>query len=227
MEINKVYNEDCIKGLKKIKDNSIDFILTDPPFNVNLNYSNINDNIDDEEYSNWCFKWISELYRCLKESSYCVIFSGDKKLYYIMKAIYKTKFIFHHFFKWFKPTCQRGLSGTVLFHRTELAFILSKGKPDISKINRKLMFSDTFSCKNNTPIKNDDSISFDHPASRPLKLYRYLIKGFNPENIILDPFMGSGTTAVACKQLGKKFIGFEISKEYCDIINKRMKQQIL
>jgi len=197
-ELNKIYCMDCLEGLKKILDNSVDFILTDPPFNVNLTYEeNFDDDMDDEEYSEWCYKWISELERVLKEGKYCIIFSGDKKLYYLMKAIYKTKFKFHHFFKWYKPTCQRGLSGTVLFYKTELAFILSKGKPDISKINRKLMFSDTFSCENNTSKRNDDCIRFNHPASRPLRLYRYLIKGFNPEKIVLDCFMGSGTTAVA------------------------------
>ena len=227
MEVNKVYNEDCVIGMKKIEDNSIGFILTDPPFNVNLSYGKIDDNLSDEEYSNWCYKWISELYRVLKNGSYCIIFTGDKKLFYIMKSIYKTPFLFHHFFKWYKPTCQRSLSGTVLFGRTELAFVLSKGKPDISRINRKSMFSDTFFCENNTISKNDDCISFNHPASRPLRLYRHIINGFNPDGIILDPFMGSGTTAVACNQLKKRFIGFEIDLEYMKIINRRLAQQTL
>ncbi len=68
----------------------------------------------------------------------------------------------------------------------------------------------------------------DFPAPFPVEFPLNCIKACCPEEgIVLDPFMGSGTTAVACKQLKRNFIGFEISKEYCDIANKRLSQQIL
>lgn len=67
-----------------------------------------------------------------------------------------------------------------------------------------------------------------HPTQKPLKLIREIIKDYTQNGeIILDAFMGSGTTAVACKQLGRKFIGFEISPEYCKIANKRLAQEVL
>ena len=67
-----------------------------------------------------------------------------------------------------------------------------------------------------------------HPTQKPVKLFEYLIKTYsNENNIILDPFMGSGTTAVACKQLQRNFIGFEINPEYCKIAEKRLSQQTL
>jgi len=69
---------------------------------------------------------------------------------------------------------------------------------------------------------------YNHPTIKPLELIKTIIKASsNKEDVVLDPFMGSGTTAVACKQLNRYFIGFEISKEYCDIANKRLKQQNL
>ncbi len=67
-----------------------------------------------------------------------------------------------------------------------------------------------------------------HPTQKPLKIIERIIKTSSKQNqIILDPFMGSGTTAVACKQLGRNFIGFEISQEYVDIANKRLEQGVL
>jgi len=228
IELNKIYNVDCVKGLKLIPNNFIDFILTDPPFNVSLNYSDIEDSLDDETYSDWCFQWINELYRVLKERSYAIIFSGDKKLYYVMKAIYKTQFQFHHFLKWYKPTGQRGLSGTVFFNRTELAFVLSKGKPNVKKVNRKELYSDTIIIPGTNVNQSQDGFLVDHPAKRPTKLYRKIIKGFTDKNdLILDCFMGSGTTSVCSKQLERNYIGFEISSEYVAMAEKRLKQENL
>ena len=225
MEINKITCSDCIDGLKQLPDNSIDFVLTDPPFNVGIDYQeNYDDNKQDEEYSEWCYQWIKEIERVLQKGRYAIIFTGDKKLHYIMKAIYRTNLMFHHFLKWYKPTCQRGLSGTVLFYRTELAFVLSKGKPDIKRINRKTLYSDTLIHYNTT--NSDKYNTVNHNCRRPEPLYRQIIKGFDGK-LVLDCFMGSGTTAVVCKQLGVNFIGFEINPEYVDIANKRLSQGTL
>ena len=206
--------------MKQIEDNSIDFVLTDPPFNVGLEYAeNFDDSLKDEEYSDWCFRWISQIERVLKNGRYAVIFTGDKKLFYVMKAIYRTGLIFHHFLKWNKPICQRSLSGTVLFNRTELAFVLSKGKPDLSHIKRTVLFSDTLIYNNTTP--NDKFESTIHNAMRPIPLYKHIIEGFGGD-IILDCFMGSGTTALACKQLDKSYIGIELNPDYVNLSNNRI-----
>lgn len=225
LEINKIHLGDCTKLLKEVKSESIEFIITDPPFNVNLKYDNEfndNDNLNDDVYSNWCLLWINELYRVLQKGRYAVIFTGDKKLFYVMKAIYKTPFLFHHFLKWYKPNCQRSLSGTVFFNRTELAFILSKEKPNINLIDRKTLYQDTLIYKNTT--SNDKYNVVEHKARRPIELYKQIIKGFNG-NLILDCFMGTGTTAIASKQLQKNFIGIEIDIKSVNIANKRLQQQ--
>ena len=227
METNKIYNQDCVKGIKNIiPNNSIDFVLTDPPFNVGIDYHGTDDNLDDEKYSNWCLLWINQLYRVLKDGKYCIIFTGDKKLYYVQKAINKSDFQFHHYLKWHKPTGQRGLSGTVLFYRTELAFVLSKGKPNIKNINRKDLYSDTLIYNNVRP--NDKYGSCEHNCRRPVPLYRQIIKGFTKkDDVVLDCFLGSGTTAISCKQISRKYIGFEINEKYIKIINKGLRQNVL
>ncbi len=226
LELNKIYCMDCLEGLKLIPDNSIDLVITDPPFNVNIDYEEHQDNMDDNEYSNWCAKWIQLLHDKMKVGGATIIFTGDKKIYYIQKAIHESSdFNFHHFLKWHKPNSQRALSGTVFFYKTELAFVLSKGKMDQQRINRKYMHSDTIIQNTTTPIDID---VVDHPCRRPVPLYSKIINGFTDENdTVLDPFMGSGTTAVACKQLRRNFIGFELSQKYVDIANKRLQQDTL
>ncbi len=71
-------------------------------------------------------------------------------------------------------------------------------------------------------------IRYAHPTQKPLKLFHRLIEKYTKEtDIILDPFMGSGTTAVACKQLNRNFIGFELNPDYCKIAEKRLAQETL
>ena len=211
--------------MKQIPDNSIDLVLTDPPFNVNIDYEEHQDNMDDNDYCIWCAEWIGLIYNKMKEGSFAIIFTGDKKVYQIHKAIEEyTSFTFHHFLKWNKPNSHRALSGTVFFYKTEIAFVLSKGKSDIKRINRKHMHSDTIIQNSVTPLDAD----WTHPCARPVELYSKIIRGFTNEgDTVLDPFMGSGTTAVACKQLQRNFIGFEISQKYVDIANKRLQQDTL
>ena len=77
-------------------------------------------------------------------------------------------------------------------------------------------------------FSNANRNKIKHPTQKPIALFRYLIKTYTKENdIVLDSCIGSGTTAFACKQLKRKFIGFEINKDYVEIANNRLKQEIL
>jgi DNA modification methylase len=76
--------------------------------------------------------------------------------------------------------------------------------------------------------ENVDEINRVHPTQKPVRLMEWILKNYSEStDLILDPFLGSGTTAVAAKQLGRKFIGIEISQKYCDIAVQRLQQEIL
>jgi len=212
---------DCLEGMKDIPDNSVDLILTDPPFNVGIDYGkNTNDVMNDSDYSYWIEKRLLEFERIIKNGKPIIIFTGDKKIYSILNAVKNTNLMFHHhFFKWNKPSGQRGLSGWVLFNRTELALLLTKGKPQQNILNRKILYSDTLIHENTKP---NDKDAVNHPCRRPTKLYSHIIKGMTKKNdIILDPFLGSGTTLLACKETNRIGLGFEINPEYESIIRDR------
>jgi len=112
----------------------------------------------------------------------------------------------------------------VFFSKTELAFVLSKNKPDIGTINRRELFSDSITFNNETP-RSGEKQNINHPAQRPVGLYKKIICGFtNVGDMVLDCFSGSGTTAVVCEQTKRDYIVFEINKTYCELAERRVRE---
>ena len=100
--------------------------------------------------------------------------------------------------------------------RYEMILFLTKGRP---------LLKDT---RYSNVILFDNGGNKNHPTEKPVGLIQILIKSFTDENkIVLDPFMGSGTTAKACYELNRRFIGFELDPEYCEIARKRLKQKVI
>jgi len=229
-ELNKIYCMDCLEGMKNIPDDSVDIIITSPPYNINSKkYKNYKDNLTSEDYISFISCVLKELLRITK---YYVFFN-----FQILKEnrdeYYKIMNIFQKFLKcefiWAKSNpVNISKNGNVC---RGFEYIMCYSKND----NKDMIFKrGEYTQKNyvsNTiikPINNENKYSKVHKATFPLWLPKYFIKYFsNTNDIILDPFIGTGTTAVACKQLGRKFIGFEISPEYCKISNKRLEQQTL
>ena len=104
--------------------------------------------------------------------------------------------------------------GSIGFNRYISILIFQKGEARVKK-----QMTDVFEYS----TSSKECSKREHPTQKEIKLVRKLIDGFSKEgDIVFDPFLGSGTTAVACKELGRNFIGFEISPEYCEIARKRV-----
>jgi len=238
LELNKIYNMDCMDGMKQIEDNSIDLVLTDPPYNI-LNYENIISSSNKKVIRNVDFdkpklninQLMLEINRVLKDGGTFYIFCADRQL---------GKYI---------SCCINGLkySNTLIWYDTQ-------GHPSMRKraftnhsqyiayghkeIDVKYTFNWLGEKKMGNVLCHNGCTSFEygkvrrgivgewlgHPTQKPVVLIRRLIKiSSNPQDIVLDPFIGVGTTVQGCKELNRNFIGFEISKKYCDIANKRLK----
>jgi DNA modification methylase len=212
---------DSLELMKELPDESIDLVLTDIPFNVGFDYGETsNDNMTNDDYREWFEPIIMEMERVIDNGKPVIVFTGDKNIHPIMDAIGTTDLTFHHFIKWHKPGGQRALAGFVLFYRTELAFLLTKGKPTQKILNRKEFYSDTIIMNNTKP---NDKDAVNHPARRPTDLYKQFVLGFTKVgDIVLDPFLGSGTTLLACRKTGRNGIGYEINPDYEPIIRKRI-----
>ena len=208
MRTNVVYQGDCIQGLKLLPDKSVDCIITDPPYNLNKE-GIINDD------SLWGYDL--DYFRVLKDNSWLCVYVSIGQVSNVIKIIENNGFKY----QWQHITyIDNGMvRGRIGFNNFMLCLIFSKGDAKLRNITK-----DVYKCSTSSKQRN----SIDHPTPKKIKAIHQLIKGFtNEDNLILDCFMGSGTTALACKQTGRRWVGFEISPEYCKIIKKRLSQKVM
>ena len=244
IKLNKIYCMDCLEGMKKIPDNTIDLIVTSPPYNIGINYDVYNDTKPWNEYLNWCREWLKECFRILKDDgriciNHYIAFRDLKKqgrfpLMDIRNIMIKIGFKVDKIIIWedksystftawgswmsaSSPYIQTPYEGILVGYKKQWKK-LNKG---ISTINKKDFVEGVGGIwKLGTDTKQLTKCCF--PISLPKRCIELLTY---KNDLVLDPFMGSGTTAVAAKQTNRNFVGFEISKEYCKIANKRLEQE--
>ena len=221
--MNELYEGDCQlllpHILEKLERSKVIFV-SDPPFNINYHYNTYKDKLDENEY-----------YEVLES-----IFGEDKSvLIHYPEQLYKFSFQIGKFPE--KVISWVYNSNTAKQHRDIGFFAI---KPDINKvrqpyknpndkriqerISRGLLGCKLYDWFNVNQVKNVSKVKTKHPCQMPLEVMENII-GILPEDyIIVDPFMGSGTTGVVCKKLGRKFIGIEIDKEYFNIAETRINE---
>ena len=212
--INKVICGDCLEVMKDIPDKSIDLILTDPPYEIELSPRNrkwdgsLNnfDKIKNDE-KGFCLKWFKEIERIGKNY---IIFGANNFIESIPKR--------YGWIVWDKR----------LTEKADKAFGSPFELAITNKINKYKMYRIQHGgVINADSIKGNNEKRF-HPTQKPVILFSKIVEDFSKEgDLILDPFLGSGTTAIACKQLKRNFIGIEISEAYCKIAKQRLRQEIL
>lgn len=256
LEINKIYNENCLDTMSRMTDNIIDLTVSSPPY----------DNLRDYKGYSFPFeKIVKELYRISKVGATVVWVVGDA---IVEGSETGTSFKQALYFK----ECGFNLHDTMIYQKTssslpdktrysqvfEYMFIFTKGKiktfnPIIDKPNKQAGSTNPTKKRktNGQMVKTQkyytiplmgkrtniwtyevgynkgtkDKSVFQHPATFPEKLAEDCVKSWsNKEDLILDPFIGSGTTSVACKKLNRNYIGIEISKDYCEIARNRTKK---
>lgn len=225
LKLNKVYHKDCLKGLKEIDDASIDLIITSPPYNLGNNHhtgskkhKSYDDNMNEEQYQKWQITVLNECYRILKENGSMIynhknrIKKGKQITPY--EWLLKTKFIIKQEIVWINRS--QNFDKIRFYPFTERLYWLTKRRS--TKLTNILNKYDVFDWKEWSPVGTKKA----HTRAFPIKLVKDMLSVFPKAKLILDPFMGSGTTAIACKQMGKDFIGFEIKKEFIELCNKRL-----
>jgi len=193
-----LYLGDCLDILPTLAAGSVDAVVTDPPYGVGVEYGMFVDNKDNLE---WLINQF--MIQVVAIGKMSLIFCGNGNQY-----LYPPP---DHTLCWHIPAG----NGYNPWGFTSWQPILGYGKPYRKNGNA---YPDAISM-------SPTSEKSDHPCPKPSKLMRYLLERYTPENsIVLDPFMGSGTTGVACVQTGRKFIGIEIDPKYFDIAVKRIKE---
>jgi site-specific DNA-methyltransferase (adenine-specific) len=241
MELNKIYNEDCLNTMAKMPDNFIDLIVTSPPYFLNKEYEKT---IKYEDYCSMMQSVFIECNRILKGGGYLVVNFGDyfnsgNRFYKAdVPSCYPASL---NYFKWGVNDAQLDLQSTRIwrkqFAKMGIPFVCNTHPRNIFDYEHIWVFRKRNGSKNE--FVNDRKLSQrgvigeewtskadikTHCAAFPIELPNWAMQVYSKENdIVYDPFMGSGTTAVAAVKLNRNWIGSEISEEYCEIINKRIK----
>lgn len=235
-ELNKIYCIDCLEGLKKIPNNSVDLIVTDPPFCIEMDKikenrsgrftSGISDYKEQKELPYQ--KLSSYFFRVLKDNRHLYMFCDEKQIGKWFDNLTKVGFRFENVLVWDKKWAGYllGSRGYRYALQTEFIIYCSKGRRkrngDQFKSN-VLRFSRVVKHHQKPYDKKEK-----HPTQKPIDLISEMIKESSREReIVLDAFIGTGTTALSCKFLNREFIGFELSPEYVKIANKRLAQEVL
>ena len=228
--------KDCIEGMKELDDNSIDCIVTSPPYNkkgllgnvklgnqiwgkFNIDYDTYGDDMPEEEYQAWMVEVLNQCHRIIKPDG--SIFFNHKPRRYKNRSYLPTDFIQHsnasvyQLIIWDRRNSPN-IRNDVLVPCTEHIYWLCKGKP---KVFRDEIHPDYKTEVWVIPPERQKK----HPAPFPEQLVRNCIQLTTQENdIVLDPFMGSGTTAVVSENLNRKWIGFEVDETYYNITQDRI-----
>lgn len=243
---NKIIQGDCIDVLKKIPDNSIDLIFADPPYNLQLRgelwrpnqtkVDAVNDDWDKfssfEEYDNFSQEWLKECKRVLKENGTIWVIGSYHNIFRIGKIIQDVGFWILNDILWIKTNPMPNFKGTRFNNAHETLIWASKNKDSKYTFHYKTMkaFNDDLQLRSDwyIPICNgEERIKVNgekaHSTQKPeALLYRIIISTSNPGDIVLDPFMGSGTTGAVAKKLGRIYIGIEKEPFYIKIANERI-----
>ncbi len=238
--LNVIKNSDCLEYLSKIQDSSVDMIFTDPPYGVNYKNDIYNDNQDYVKEQSKI--WLAEMYRVLKDTCHCYIFTGTKSLGFWLNNIEDSDFTFKNIIN-MQTYCNGQYLKDNFYFRTEHLIYLSKGKAkNLNEVNWLLVSKDykkdprnkkksdyTYSYPNfiNTLFANEKGNGKKnkkiHPNQKNLETTKIFVQlSSNVNDVILDPFAGSGTTAVACKQTGRIFLSCEQNKEMCELATGRV-----
>ena len=204
MELNKIYNNDCLEGMKHIPDNYVDITLTDIPYGVVSRKSNGLKNLDKGKadiFNMDMNELLNEIYRVTEGQ--IIIFCGKEQ--------------FSEIYKFFVN--KKGTTRSIIWQKTNPS-PMNGQHVYLSGVEHAVWFKPrgrkvfNAHCKN-TVFKYSNGSRKIHPTQKNIDLFKELIAdNSNEKEIVLDPFMGSGTTAIACMGTNRNYIGFELDETY-------------
>lgn len=238
-ELNKVYLGDCIEIMKSMPEKTVDLIFADPPFNIGLKYDKYKDKLSYKDYYDWSKKWITETYRLLKNTGSIYVAIGDEFAAEINIILKETGFNFRNWIIWYytfgqnqRKKFNRSHTHILYFTKSSNNFIFNSMDIRVPSA-RQLIYNDKRANKNGKVP--DDVWKYsrlcgtfkerlkNHPCQMPEALLERIIKASSNENdIVLDPFGGTGTTALCAKNLKRNYLTIEYSENYYEVILQRL-----
>ena len=234
---------DCIEEMKKIPNESIDLVLTDPPYNLsnkvyrefgvdrskfrskimrrgkplNFHFGDW-DEFEREDFLKFTIKWLTECCRVLKKEGTIISFFNKEDISFLGWEAYKLGIRTRTIFTWAKSNPVPSFRKVNYLSATEFIWIGSKGKWKTFNFKLQKEMSNYLITSNSSAYGETE-----HTTEKPLRLIKHFIQiHSNKNDVILDPMVGSGTTGCACKELGRNFIGIELNPKYIEMAEKRI-----
>ena len=232
MRLNYIDNTDCLEGLKEIPDNSVDLIVTDPPyflsmghagsketaFNTNTDQINSNRTFGDLTIAKPFYRQLFQEFRRVLKPEGAFYYFTDWRGYAFYFPIINAELPVRNMIVWDKksgPGSYYTFAHELIIYGTAAAKLLHKGGTNVWRI---AAFS--------SGAKKTDGAK-RHPTQKPVEIIeKMILDSSEPGAVVLDTFMGSGTTAVACLRTGRNYIGFEQDEKYHAIAQERIAEEI-
>lgn len=222
----KLFNEDCVEFIKTLQDNSIDAVITDPPYNIAKDNNFTTMGRAGIDFGDWDKNfnpvlWVKELVPKLKKGANIVIFADMRQFTPYIEKLESLGCEFKDVIRMEKSNPMPRNRDRRFIFDTEFALYFVK-KGDKWTFNRHDEKYERPLIKTSVTPKRE-KIDRGHPTQKPLYAMEWLLERLTNEgDIVFDGFMGSGTTGVACSNLNRSFIGCELDKEYFEMANKRL-----
>ena len=246
IEINKIYNEDCLSYMKKLPDECIDLIIADPPYFQIVNEQWDNQWNNEKEYFEFCNKWIKEAFRILKENGSLYIWNWFDNICEIGHLARENGYIIRNLIAWNRGAGRE--KNNWCSAKEELLYLVKGNNPTfnlknvllgLDDPNRKMKKSSWQRCQyerkgrknfddnkvNPSNVWFDSFVSFNskekvnHPTQKPLSICNRIIRASSNENdIVYIPFAGSGSEIVACINNNRRWIATETNSQYINEI---------
>lgn len=248
----QIYNDHCVPFLKTLPDESVDMVFADPPFNVGIKYKGYKDTLQQEVYRSFTEQWVAECFRVLKPTGSFYLMTIDKHLEWKLPLMAKHG-VFINLIKWknhsdnhdkkrfwltTQPIMVYGKTDQYKFNpyaqlrdRDDTIIAWDKKRQDRSKYSMidywdDIPFIYAGSIAHKEAILKKGTRAKQHPCQMPEMLSgRPILFSTDEGDTVLDPFLGSGTTAISCIKTNRKFIGCELSEEYFNLSKKRIIDQ--
>jgi DNA modification methylase len=227
---------DCLDLMKNIKSETVDLIVTDPPYNLCKDYGNDSDKRSHDEYLIFTRQWLTEARRVLKKTGTLYLFMGVRYISYIYEILeQELDFVFNSWITW---CYTQGVGKTKGFSpRHDDILMFTKTKNFVFNLDSIRIPQKYYRSVNNMRGANPGNVwefshvhycqasRQNHPTQKPEALFeRMILASTNEGDLVLDPFCGSGTALRVCQQIQRHGIGMEVNEEYVGLIKGRLLQ---
>lgn len=239
-----IHNADCIDVMRSMPSGFVDMVFADPPFNLNKKYRSYKDNISIDAYNDWTREWLEHSCRILKPSGNLLVYNLPRLLVHAASMLNRQEMVFRHWISWNSSGRPLGKtlqpahygilfyakSGSSKFHDIRVphkvckrcrAYCRDYGGKEYRRHPFGHLASDVWDDIHR--VRHSSRRIAAHPCQLPVHLIERIILMTTDENdIVFDPFAGGGSAAVAAKQMGRKYIGSEIDKEYREMAQAKL-----